>query len=154
MVAELVKHSIWTKDKSSHAYGIKTKIMKTLVRSISSLLCLSAMAVVFTTSSIAQTISEQQMRAANLARMQAELINGGLGQYSPADCMHQGGGGSGIGNCLCLVSSSPQGYRFRFLGGIPGWAARRERANIETVILVSPDGKNLQVEYNGPVRVQ
>jgi len=101
------------------------------------------------------------MRAANVARMQAEIINGGLGKYSTADCMHQGGGGggmdsamssgmgSGMGNRLCLVSSSPQGYRFRFLGGIPGWAARRERATIETVVLVSPDGKNLQVEYNG-----
>ena len=132
--------------------------MKTIVRSIAVSLSVSAAAVVFATASMAQTISEQQMRAANLARMQAELINGGLGQYSPADCMHQGGGGSGgssgIGNCLCLVSSSPQGYRFRFLGGIPGWAARQERATIETVILVSPDGKNLQVEYNGPVRMQ
>jgi len=111
---------------------------------------------------MAQTISEEQMRAANVARMQAELINGGLGKYSTADCMHQGGGGtgmdsvigSGIGNRLCLVSSSPQGYRFRFLGGAPGWAARQERATIETVVLVSPDGKKLQVEYNGPVRVQ
>ena len=111
---------------------------------------------------MAQTISEEQMRAANVARMQAELINGGLGKYSTADCMHQGGGGdgmdsgmgSGMGNRLCLVSSSPQGYRFRFLGGAPGWAARQERATIETVVLVSPDGKNLQVEYNGPVRVQ
>ncbi len=119
---------------------------------------------------MAQTISEEQMRAANVARMQAELINGGLGKYSTADCMHQGGGGSGIdsgmgsgmdsamgsgfGNRFCLVSSSPQGYRFRFLGGVPGWAARRERATIETIVLVSPDGKNLQVEYNGPVRIQ
>ncbi len=111
---------------------------------------------------MAQTISEEQMRAANVARMQAELINGGLGKYSTADCMHQEGGGSGIdsgmgsgfGNRFCLVSSSPQGYRFRFLGGVPGWAARRERATIETVVLVSPDGKNLQVEYNGPVRIQ
>ena len=132
--------------------------MKTIVRSIAVSLSVSAAAVVFATASMAQTMGEQQMRAANLARMQAELINGGLGQYSPADCMHQGGGGSGggsgIGNCLCLVSSSPQGYRFRFLGGIPGWAARQERATIETVILVSPDGKNLQVEYNGPVRIQ
>ena len=134
--------------------------MKTIVRSIAVSLSVSAAAVVFATASMAQTMGEQQMRAANLARMQAELINGGLGQYSPADCMHQGGGGggsgggSGIGNCLCLVSSSPQGYRFRFLGGIPGWAARQERATIETVILVSPDGKNLQVEYNGPVRFQ
>ena len=132
--------------------------MKTIVRSIAVSLSVSAAAVVFATASMAQTMGEQQMRAANLARMQAELINGGLGQYSPADCMHQGGGGSGggsgIGNCLCLVSSSPQGYRFRFLGGIPGWAARQEMATIETVILVSPDGKNLQVEYNGPVRIQ
>ena len=119
---------------------------------------MSAMAVVFATASMAQTISEEQMRAANLARMQAELINGGLGKYSPADGMHQAGGGSeigsGIGNRLCLVSSSPQGYRFRFLGGTPGWAARQERATIETVVLVSSDGKNLQVEYNGPVRFQ
>ena len=119
---------------------------------------MSAVAVVFATASMAQTISDEQMRAANLARMQAELINGGLGKYSPADCMHQAGGGSemgsGIGNRLCLVSSSPQGYRFRFLGGSPGWAARQERATIETVVLVSPDGKNLQVEYNGPVRFQ
>lgn len=119
---------------------------------------MSAVAVVFATASMAQTISDEQMRAANLARMQAELINGGLGKYSPADCMHQAGGGSemgsGIGNRLFLVSSSPQGYRFRFLGGSPGWAARKERATIETVVLVSPDGKNLQVEYNGPVRFQ
>ena len=140
--------------------------MKSPIRTISSLLSVSAAAVVLTTSSMAQTISEEQMRAANVARMQAELINGGLGKYSTADCMHQGGGGggmdsamssgmgSGMGNRLCLVSSSPQGYRFRFLGGVPGWAARRERATIETVVLVSPDGKNLQVEYNGPVRVQ
>ena len=131
---------------------------------------MSAVAVVFTTSSLAQTISDEQMRAANLARMQAELINGGLGKYSPADCMHQAGGGSevgresgggigsgigsGSGNRFCLVSSSLQGYQFRFLGGSPGWAARQERATIETVVLVSPDGKNLQVEYNGPIRVQ
>ena len=125
-----------------------------LLRSIPRLFSVSALAVGFATSSLAQTISEQQMRAANLARMQAELINGGLGQYSPADCMHQGGGGSAMGNGLCMVSSSPQGYQFRFVGGRPGWAARNERATIETVILVSPDGKNLQVEYNGPIRIQ
>jgi hypothetical protein len=118
------------------------------------LFSVSVLAGGFATSSLAQTISEQQMRAANLARMQAELINGGLGQYSPADCMHQGGGGSAMGNRLCMVSSSPQGYRFRFVGGRPGWSARNERATIETVVLVSPDGKNLQVEYNGPIRNQ
>ena len=141
-----------------------------MIRSFTSFLSMSAVAVAFNTSSLAQTISDEQMRAANLARMQAELINGGLGKYSPADCMHQAGGGSevgresrggngsgirsGSGNRFCLVSSSPQGYRFRFLGGTPGWAARQERATIETVVLVSSDGKNLQVEYNGPVRFQ
>jgi hypothetical protein len=122
--------------------------------SVASLFSITALAVVFATSSLSQTISDQQMRAANIARMQAELINGGLGKYSPSDCMHQGGVGGDMGNNQCLVSSSPQGYRFRFLGGIPGWAARRERASVETVVLVSPDGKNLQVEYNGPVRIQ
>jgi hypothetical protein len=60
--------------------------------------------------------------------------------------MHQGGGGS------CLESNTPQGFRFRFLGGATGWAARREPATIETIVFVSPDGKLSKVEYNGPVR--
>jgi len=94
----------------------------------------------------AQTISEAQMRAANFARMQAELINGGLSKYSPAKCMHEGGGGR------CMVSETPQGYRFRFLGGSPGWDAKQQPATLETVVLVSPDGKSSTVEYNGPVR--
>jgi hypothetical protein len=94
----------------------------------------------------AQSVSEAQMRAANLARMQAELLNGGLSKYSPANCMHRGGGGS------CLVSDTAQGYRFRFLGGPPGWDARQQPATLETVVLVSPDGRSSVVEYNGPVR--
>jgi hypothetical protein len=93
-------------------------------------------------SASAQTISESQMRAANIARMQAELINGGSSQYSPANCMHQGGGET------CMISNTADGFRFRFLGGGAGWAARREPATIETVILVSPDGKLSKVEYN------
>jgi hypothetical protein len=95
---------------------------------------------------VAQTVSEAQMRAANMARTSAEVLNGGLSQYSPANCMHQGGGGS------CLVSNSPEGFRFRFLGGPPGWASRNEKATIETVVLISPDAKVSRVEYNGPVR--
>jgi hypothetical protein len=78
--------------------------------------------------------------------MQAEGLNGGLQVYTAEDCMHRGGGGP------CLVSDSEQGYRFRFLGGAPGWASRREQASIETVVLVSPDAKELKVEYNGPIR--
>jgi len=97
-------------------------------------------------SALAQSVSETQMRAANMARMQAEGLNGGLQVYTAEDCMHRGGGGP------CLVSDSEQGYRFRFLGGAPGWASRREQATIETVVLVSPDAKELKVEYNGPIR--
>ena len=114
------------------------------IQSVSSLIGVSAMSVAFAASSWAQSVSEEQMRAANLARMQAELINGGLGKYSPANCMHQGGGSD------CLDTSL--GFRFRFLGGAAGWAARGQRATIETVVFVSPDGRVSKVEYNGPVR--
>jgi len=116
------------------------------IQSVSSLIGVSAMTVVFAASSWAQSVSEEQMRAANLARMQAELINGGLGKYSPANCMHQGGGGD------CLESNTSMGFRFRFLGGTAGWAASGQRATIETVVFVSPDGRVSKVEYNGPVR--
>jgi hypothetical protein len=125
---------------------VSTKSMAFLARSLTSLLSISAMTLAVAGSAIGQTINESQMRAANLARMQAELINGGLGQYSPADCMHQGGGGS------CLESSTSAGYRFRFLGGAAGWSARQEKATIETIVFVSPDGRVSKVEYNGPVR--
>ena len=86
------------------------------------------------------------MRAANLAHMQAELVNGGGSQYSPANCKHQGGGET------CMISNTAAGFRFRFLGGGAGWAARRDPATIETVRLVSPDGKMSKVECNGAIR--
>lgn len=95
---------------------------------------------------LAQSISETQVRAANMARMQAEELNGGLRMYSADDCMHKGGGGT------CLVSETADGYRFRFLGGPPGWASRRAPATVETQVLVSPDAREMKVEYNGPPR--
>lgn len=107
---------------------------------------LSSLCLILSTSALALPINEAQMRAANMARMQAELLNGGLRLYSPADCMHQGGGGN------CLVSNTAEGYRFRFLGGAPGWTSRSKPATLETVVLVSPDAKQSKVEYNGPVR--
>jgi hypothetical protein len=64
------------------------------------LVAASSLCLILASSVSAQTISEAQMRAANLARMQAEVINGGGSQYSPANCMHQGGGGS------CLESNT------------------------------------------------
>jgi hypothetical protein len=121
--------------------------MRSLTLTLSSICLVLSSSALTQSSALAQSISEAQMRAANMARMQAEVLNGGLRLYSPADCMHQGGGGS------CLVSETVEGYRFRFLGGAPGWAGKREPATLETVVLVSPDAKVSRVEYNGPVRV-
>ena len=88
-----------------------------------------------------------QVRAANLARMQAERINGGLSRYFTANCMHQKGGGA------CMVQSDGNGYLFDFLGGPPGWEVNKQAATRETRILISPDGTRVvNVEYNGAPR--
>jgi len=88
-----------------------------------------------------------QIRAANLARMEAERINGGLSKYFTANCMHQKGGGS------CMVNAGLNGYLFDFLGGAPGWEVNKKAATKETRILISPDGtKVINVEYNGTPR--
>jgi len=80
------------------------------------------------------------MRAANMARMEAEELNGGLRVYSADDCMHKGGGGT------CLVSDTEEGYRFRFLGGAPGWRSRREPATVETQVLVRSEERRVGKE--------
>ena len=88
-----------------------------------------------------------QIRAANLARMEAERINGGLSRYFTANCMHQRGGGD------CMVNSGPNGYLFQFLGGPPGWEVLKQPATVQTRILISPDGTQVvNVEYNGAPR--
>ena len=56
-------------------------------------------------------MSVSQIRAANLARMEAERINGGLSDYFTANRMHQRGGGN------CMVNANPNGYLVNFLGG-------------------------------------
>ncbi|MEB3335239.1 MAG: hypothetical protein VKP70_09660 [Cyanobacteriota bacterium] len=95
----------------------------------------------------AQSDGSSTLRAANMARMKAENLNGGLGVYRPAACMYSQGGGS------CLVKSSREGYLFRFPGGGPGWQQLGNPATVETEILVAPDGRSiLQVIYNGPPR--
>jgi hypothetical protein len=92
-------------------------------------------------------MSLSQIQAANLARMEAERINGGLSNYFTANCMHQKGGGS------CMVNAGPNGYLFDFLGGAPGWEVNKQAATKETRILISPDGtKVINVEYNGAPR--
>jgi len=88
-----------------------------------------------------------QSRAANLARMEAERLNGGLSKYFAANCMHQKGGGD------CMVNAGPNGYLFNFLGGPPGWEVNKQAATKETRILISPDGTSVvNVEYNGSPR--
>jgi hypothetical protein len=92
-------------------------------------------------------MADSQIRAANLARMEAERLNGGLSRYFTANCMHQRGGGS------CMVNSGPDGYLFQFLGGPPGWEVMKQTATLETRILISPDGTQVvNVEYNGTPR--
>ena len=92
-------------------------------------------------------MSLSQIRAANLARMEGERINGGLTKYFTANCMHQKGGGA------CMVSSGPNGYLFDFLGGPPGWEVNKQAATRQTRILISPDGTSIvKVEYNGAPR--
>jgi hypothetical protein len=91
----------------------------------------------------------QRGRAANLARMRGELINGGLGVYRPALCMYERSGGD------CLLRADADGFLFRFYGGVPGWAQLGLPPTVETEILVAPDGRSvLSVVYNGPPRSQ
>ena len=95
----------------------------------------------------AQSAVNPSVRAANLARMTAERLNGGLGVYRAAPCMHEQSGGA------CLAKISSEGLTFRFMGGVPGWPQLNLPPSVETEILVSSDGRTvLQVIYNGPVR--
>jgi len=97
----------------------------------------------------AQTISQAQLRAANLARMEAERLNGGLTKYFAGQCMHQRGGAN------CLIQANATGFLFRFPGGTPGWEANRRAATVESQILISADGRTIEkVEYNGVPRSQ
>lgn len=96
-----------------------------------------------------QTISQAQLRAANLARMEAERLNGGLTKYFAGQCMHQRGGAN------CLIQANEKGFLFRFPGGTPGWEANRRAATVESQILISADGRTIEkVEYNGVPRSQ
>ena len=91
----------------------------------------------------------QRGRAVNLARMRAEIINGGLGVYRPALCMYERSGGD------CLARADAEGLLFRFYGGVPGWAQLGQPPTVETEILIAPDGRSVvSVLYNGPPRSQ
>ena len=89
-----------------------------------------------------------QPKAANLARMRAEALNGGLSIYRADQCMYQTGAPD------CLRSKTNQGFLFRFKGGAPGWQqSSPPDPSLETEVLVSPTGDQiLAVPYNGPIR--
>lgn len=98
--------------------------------------CLTGMFLLAPLGSKAQ-ISGIQVQAANVARMRAESLNGGLSKYFAANCMHERGGGD------CLIKVDNQGFLFRFAGGPPGWQTNHNAATVETEILVAPDGKTV-----------
>ena len=89
-----------------------------------------------------------QPKAANLALMRAEALNGGLSAYRADQCMYA------IVAKGCLVSTTNEGFLFRFRGGSPGWQQLTPaKPTIETEVFVSRDGDRiLAVPYNGPVR--
>ncbi len=89
-----------------------------------------------------------QPKAANLARMRAERLNGGLSKYRAASCMYETGAAS------CLESISDKGFQFRFQGGTPGWQQQDPpKPSLETSVLVSRDGDRIvEVTYNEPIR--
>ena len=94
-------------------------------------------------------VSAANVRALNSARNWAVDNNGGLSVYRPAACMFKTGDGGGS----CLTQNNSQGFRFKFLGGAPGWQQQGTPATTETEIQISSDGRTVSnVIYNGSHR--
>jgi hypothetical protein len=89
-------------------------------------------------------------RAISLARTHAIRLNGGPKVYEPAACMVAPVAASGN---PCLIGADGSGYRFRFLGGPPGWELNGSAPTVETELLISADGRSVvEVSYNGSPR--
>ena len=87
-----------------------------------------------------------QTKAANLARLRAESINGGLTKYRADRCMYSTGAPD------CLVESTSAAYTFRFQGGAPGWQQRTpSQPSVITTVTVSADGESIRSVTNGPL---
>ena len=87
-----------------------------------------------------------QTKAANLARMRAESINGGLSNYRADRCMYS----TGAPDCLVEVNAAE--YIFRFQGGAPGWQQRNpSQPSVITTVTVSADGESIRSVTNGPL---
>lgn len=101
-------------------------------------------------SSVAEErIPLEAVRAINLARTYVVGLNGGLAAYRPAQCMYATAAQSNP----CLVNSDSRGYLFRFMGGPPTWEQTDAEPTVETEILISPDGNEVEeLIYNGEPR--
>lgn len=87
-----------------------------------------------------------QTKAANLARLRAESINGGLRKYRADRCMYSTGAPD------CLVESTSAAYTFRFQGGAPGWQQRTpSQPSVITTVTVSADGESIRSVTNRPL---
>ena len=94
-------------------------------------------------------IPNSQLRALNMARNVGIKENGGLSVYRPQKCMYS----TASGGESCLISTTPEGYTFQFMGGAPGWQESQIPPSTETEILIAPDGRSVvEIIYNGPPR--
>lgn len=81
-------------------------------------------------------------RARVLARQAAVRANGGANRYRPEDRMY--------GPALQTPYSYSDGYfTFRFQGGPPGWQVLGQPPLRETIVSVSFNGDEVQIDYNG-----
>ena len=95
---------------------------------------------------LTDAIPVTQTKAANLARMRAESINGGLTHYRADRCMYS------TGAPACLLESTPDAYVFQFLGGTPGWQQHNPyKARVLTTVTVSADGESIRSVTNTPM---
>lgn len=116
-------------------------------------LLISSAALVFASTACptkSQSVDPQaKTRATNLARNTAISLNGGLSKYVPDSCMFDSS--QPVGNCLRVHDA--YGFIFSFLGGEPGWQQLGIRPNTETVLHLSPSGKDvISIIYNGAPR--
>ncbi len=82
-------------------------------------------------------------RAINLARGSAVLLNGGLSQYRPGNCMFA----SAMDN-PCITRSDLKGIEFTIPGGPPGWEQNGDEPSVITVVVVATDGRSVLESRN------
>lgn len=96
-----------------------------------------------------ERIPIEAVRAINLARTYVVRLNGGLEAYRPAQCMFATAAKSNP----CLVRSDSRGFLFRFMGGPPAWEQNDSEPTVESEILISPEGTEVEeLLYNGEPR--